>query len=532
MAPKANSLLKYVKLDRLGRLTYERKIPPRLRKFLGNKASIRRSLGVDSTDCRDPQVLTAYSKVHGEIDALITQAEGQLAGALDVIAGNTGTITPHLQTFPLSQRQIAGIAAQVLLNVRHAVEHQQSVGPELGRAIQSLAIKAVSGGTSSVLVADFAALARPVLDDLGIHPSQADMHRIGASLLAYMPTMIDDMKKLKHLDYSPPRLQEIAPPLPTRSVTWQDLFDGWALAAGGITEEDGFGVGKDRHRVYQTAIKEFQREITDQPPNEITIDQARSFVRWLQTKSGHASGTQRTKLLCLRNLLKIGIRDGVIEANPFQQFKITTPAGAIDQSGYRSFTRAELIQIFTVVNSEKHAHNRFIPWILITSGCRLAEALQLRTTDIKKTAAGIWFFDWRHEPTAKYPMLLKTKAENERMCPLHPMLIEAGVLKLDRRHEGRLFPNCTQHNAAHSKHFMKLLQRLGIWEKKKTCLHSFRNNAKEFWREAEIPLDYRNGLTGHQAIGAGEKHYGKLLNSMPDKLYAQLIKVDLSWMPL
>ena len=66
---------------------------------------------------------------------------------------------------------------------------------------------------------------------------------------------------------------------------------------------------------------------------------------------------------------------------------------------------------------------------------------------------------------------------------------------------------------------------------KKTCLHSFRNNAKQMWREAGIPIDYRNAITGHQAIGAGEQHYGKLLNDMPDQLNEQLIKVDLSWLP-
>ena len=50
-------------------------------------------------------------------------------------------------------------------------------------------------------------------------------------------------------------------------------------------------------------------------------------------------------------------------------------------------------------------------------------------------------------------------------------------------------------------------------------------------REAGIPIDYRNALTGHKAIGAGEQHYGKLLNDMPEQLSKQLIKVDLSWLP-
>ncbi len=102
--PRKNQLLRYLKLVRLGRLTYTRQIPQALRPFLGGKATIRRTLGVDSSDCSNPVVLSAYAVVHGEIDVLITQAKTQLTGALDVIAGNTGEITPHLETFPLLQR--------------------------------------------------------------------------------------------------------------------------------------------------------------------------------------------------------------------------------------------------------------------------------------------------------------------------------------------------------------------------------------------------------------------------------------------
>ena len=73
--PRTNQLLRYLKLDRLGRLTYTRQIPPSLRPFLGGKATICRTLGVDSSDCSNPVVLSAYAVVHGEIDGLITQAK-------------------------------------------------------------------------------------------------------------------------------------------------------------------------------------------------------------------------------------------------------------------------------------------------------------------------------------------------------------------------------------------------------------------------------------------------------------------------
>ena len=242
--------------------------------------------------------------MHGEIDALITQAKAQLTGALDVIAGNTGAIPPQLETFPLSQRAIAGIAGQCWLNILHAVEHQQNVSPELSRAVVGLAIKAQTQGNAAISVADFSAMARPILNDLGISPSPGDMERIGAALLGYFPQKQADMQKLQQMDFSPPRLQEIPPPQPTRSVTWEQLFEGWQLSTGGTIEDHGYGVSIKRQVPYRMAISEFQREISNDPIDRISIEQARAWVRWLQTKSGFASGTQRTKLLCLRNLCK------------------------------------------------------------------------------------------------------------------------------------------------------------------------------------------------------------------------------------
>ncbi len=126
-----------------------------------------------------------------------------------------------------------------------------------------------------------------------------------------------DMRKLQQMDYSPPGLQEIAPPLPTRAVTWEQLFEGWVLSTGGVTEDVGYGVSKKRQGPYQTAIREFRQAITDDSPDRVTIEQARAWIRWLQTDSGYALGTQRVKLLCLSNKGKIGVRDGVISVNPF-----------------------------------------------------------------------------------------------------------------------------------------------------------------------------------------------------------------------
>ena len=443
---------------------------------------------------------------------------------------DAAVIRANQERFPLSKRDVAGIAGQVLLDIRAAVSEQQMMSDRYAQALVALAIKTKQQGISGISLADMAVIARPVLNQLDIDPSAADMERIGEALLEYLPVMQADMAKLAHLDYSPPRLAEVAPAAPRRQTSWRDLFNAWVQSTGGVLETDGYGVSQERQQPYQVAIAEFQKNLSTEPPSALTITDARAYVGWLEQHSDLAPRTQQGRLTCIKNLLKIGVQKGLVDANPFAELTISTPAGLSDELGYRAFTKEELIAIFETQKTETSLHYRLVPYVLIATGCRLSEALQLRTTDIKKTDAGIWYIDWRHEPTAELPMLLKTKAKNNRCCPMHPLLVEAGLSELASKKTVRVFRDAPS-STAFSQWFKKKLVELEMWEKKKTVLHSLRGSARDLWREAGLPQDYRNALTGHQSKEVGESSYGQGLSQMPDVVYKQLIKVDLAWLP-
>ena len=519
-----------MKSDRLGRLTYFRQIPAELRPYLGGRASIRRSLGTDATDIASAPVLAAYSRVHSEVEALITRARQQQAHGSALMTVDTEVIRPDLEQFPLSKRDVAGIAGQVLLDVRNAMANQASVSVEYTQSLIALAMKAKSVGISGISVADFAVIARPALNSLGISPSPADMQDLGTVLLGYFPIIQADMGKLADMDYSPPRLAEVAPPMPKRQATWRDLFDAWLISTGGVLERDGYGVHSDRQGPYLTAIAEFTEHITDVSPTSVTSEQAQEYLRWLQEESGKSVRTQQGRLTCIRNLLRIGVSKGLISSNPFDAVVLKTPAGIEDSKGYRPFTKSELKVIFKAINEETAVQRQLMPWILLCTGCRLAEAFQLRTKDIKRTDAGVWYIDWVHEPLDQYPMFLKTKAKNNRQCPIHLRLIEQGFLKLPRKKEGLLLPGPSYSSATWSQWFTRLLRQLGIYEKRKTSLHSLRGTAKDLQREAGISMDVRHALTGHSSKDVGESSYGKGLRLMPDVLAKELAKVDLSFL--
>lgn len=530
VSPRKNPLLPFVKTDQGGKLTYIRKIPPDLRPFLGNKGTIRRTLGTNSTDVTSTSVLAAYAAVHSKVDALINEAKQKASDSSALITTDAALVRPGKERFPLSKRDIAGIAGQVLLDIREAVANQQPMSDEYGRAVVSLAIKAKTEGISVISLADMAVLARPVLNQLDIDPSPADMEQIGQALLAYIPVMQGDMAKLAQMNFSSPRLAEVAPPTPKRQTSWRDLFKAWFQSTGGVLETDGYGVSQERQRPYQVAIKEFEANLSSNPPSALTIGDARAYVSWLEQNSGLSPRSQQARLICMKNLLKIGVQRGLVDANPFAELAINTPAGLNDEQGYRPFTKEELITIFKTLKRETALHYRLVPYILLATGCRLSEAVQLRTTDLKQSEAGLWFIDWKHEPTAQLPMLLKTKAKNNRCCPMHKLLVEAGLPRHQSEEAARVFPDAPT-TTAFSQWFKKKLVGLGMWEKKKTVLHSIRGSARDLWREAGIPQDYRNALTGHASREVGESYYGQGLSQMPDAVYKQLAKVDFSWLP-
>lgn len=97
-------------------------------------------------------------------------------------------------------------------------------------------------------------------------------------------------------------------------------------------------------------------------------------------------------------------------------------------------------EVFTSRKMDK-AWKYWLPLMGLCTGARLGELCQLRLPDIKQDeSSGVWFLDINDEEEGKR---LKTAAAS-RWVPLHPALIELGLLKrlemLRKRKETYLFP--------------------------------------------------------------------------------------------
>lgn len=526
--PRKSRLLPYLRESKSGRLEFVRRVPPELQKYLGDRRYLTRVLPVDSTNVRDRAVIRAWTAVNGEIEAELAQAKEQYA------RDNAPTPEPT----PLSPRDAAGIAAEPWRQLLQAGE-QGRITADMEELLANVVLTAFAGLPEPGQPADKAAIETAkaaitermvgkTLDKLQIQPDSQAMQQIQQRLLGYARMIGADVEKREAGDFSDADIQTKAPALPKAQLTFDRLLEAWLADVGGITERDGIGVSEERVSAYRRTIEDLIAVTGCHFPAEVGIEEARQYFEHLQSSSW-AIATRQKRLGTINNLYSLSVRLGLLDVNPFSEFKLKIPKGT-RTSNYRPFTRDELIAIFSRIKEMPSNERKIVPLILLMTGARLSDVVYLRHTDVKRTEAGIYYFDFKHEPQHKYPRLLKGGESDERHTPLHPLLIEREFLKMIKpRQFGYLFS--VRDNDLISAWFQRILVRLGIYEKRVTVLHSLRGTAIDAWRSARLPEDVRRALTAHSSRDVQERVYGQGLEQMPDVLFKELSKVDWSWLP-
>ncbi len=528
--PRKSSLLPYLQVNRVGRLSYVRRVPQHLRQFVGNRSVIRRTLGVTSTDCTTAGVIKAWTAVNAEVEALLTGAKAEKAGAL----GRKPEVTT------LSPRDTAAIAAEPWRQLLNAGDNGE-ITPGMEQMLAEVVLMALQVASQAGQQGDIEQLKQgkaaitqrllaETLNKLQIQPDLQAMEQIQQRLLGYVPMLGADLQKREAGDFSPGHIESKPPPLPKRKVTWEQLVEQYRLSVGGTIETVGQGVTEGRVQDYEVAIKEIIQSTGKSFPDELTTDHIRDYVNDLMGGT-LAVKTQQKKLTIINNLYKIGVQYGLLTFNPVQDIKIKRPKGS-KQNTYRSFTKEELVRIFKLMRQVSNVHRQWVAEALLCSGGRSAEIVCLRHSDIRKTKAGVYFFHFKHDPQGKHPTSLKGGADTERMTPLHQRLIDRGFVKqLVNNSEGYITPYSTLTSGWTHWFSDQLLKPLGIYVKGETGLHSLRNTAIDLWREAGVDQEFRRAFVAHAAVDVQDKVYGQGLKNMPDVLNKEMKKVDLDWLP-
>jgi integrase len=209
--------------------------------------------------------------------------------------------------------------------------------------------------------------------------------------------------------------------------------------------------------------------------------------------AGYAHKTIRSSVSAVASMLDHFEQWGFLKISPFVNLKLSN-YGTASQS-YLPLERQELHQLF---KQDMDVQERLLLSILITTGMRLDEAALL-TWERVKEIDGIRFFSLIQSGSEE---VIVKNSQSRRLVALPDCLI------LPERATGRLFDykldkDGKAENAA-SRALMKAVRR--VTTDKLKAVHSLRGNLKDLLRDAGIPKEINDFITGHSQGGDAGKY--------------------------
>ena len=207
--------------------------------------------------------------------------------------------------------------------------------------------------------------------------------------------------------------------------------------------------------------------------------------------------------------------------NPF--FRVSVKCDKSRRNARQRFTSTDLTTLFNGPIWTQHKYNNtyeyWLPLLLLFTGARIAEILQLENKDIRQTdGTKIWYISVNDTPTDHEEDIwkivdksLKTLS-SERCFPIHPKLLELGFLDFCNALPGnRLFDYKLvgdTFSRAPSRRFNEfILERAGVKTPKKV-LYSFRHTTLDILKQNLVHMEIRSQLAGHATRSTTGDIYG------------------------
>lgn len=293
-----------------------------------------------------------------------------------------------------------------------------------------------------------------------------------------------------------------APPKPVSRVTWDRLLDIW---------RSEFPRRANTQVAYEAALRLFQG-FCDKSPEEVSREDVLAFRDFLSTTKRLAPGTVANKIGFVGTLINSGRNHAelarYLTQNPFENIRVKRPMRGESGGKRLPFSDNDLKAIFgaDIYTEGKRPRGgageaaAWIPALAYLTGMRLEEIASLRTNQFYRDAEG-------------QPYLETTDGKNlnsiDRQVPIHPALVEAGLLDFVNSRKGRLFPlvKCSNEIAskAYSQWFGRHLSSLGITSGAKV-FHSFRHLFKDLCRNAGLDDSTIDQICGHEPGTVGGRY--------------------------
>lgn len=284
---------------------------------------------------------------------------------------------------------------------------------------------------------------------------------------------------------------------------------------------------------YRVSVRLFSEIIGNSRVGDISYDDAETFrdaIIRLPTSHGKgrhvhaleairvadANGVQRMKMktakrhnTALNRYWDWLVYKGLLPRGPSPFTGHKFPGAKSSKKDRDAWTAEHLERIFRSADFLAHSRDsaeHWVPLISLHSGMRLEEICRLRPDDDIQRINGINCFDIQKHPDGWDP---KTEA-GERKVPIHPWLVEHGLLELveRRRRESaeRLFPDLPLQGkklgAKFSRDFSRFKIAMGFGLK--LVFHSFRHTFRTELESTAHKDSHINAIMGHEGEHRGE----------------------------
>ncbi len=378
------------------------------------------------------------------------------------------------------------------------------------------------GASSESRIQWFSPSACKLLDEEGLSADQASFDRLIVELHSAAVQWAEQQLKRSKGDYSPdPQASRFPAPSTTsyatdtavEGISLSDLFELW--------KRDHLAEGKSTRTVsdFQQKLGSFIAFLGHETAQRVTAKNVAEWCEDLRHNQGLGARTVSDKYLAaLKAVFRVGVSKFKIASDPTANVKIKYNKKPQRERSL-GFTDAEALTILSESLREPSAlggmakHNklaiRWGPWICAYTGARVGEIMQLRRSDLIEES-GIPCL--RNTPEAG-----STKNGNYRIVPVHPHLIDLGLLTfIEEQPDGPLFYTPKRSGDDPVVRAGNTAKKIGAWVRETAGVtdsriwpnHAWRHRFKTIARDVGMPPEYMDVLQGHED-GRSTASYGE-----------------------
>ncbi|MGI3901388.1 MAG: hypothetical protein ACRYGP_22170 [Janthinobacterium lividum] len=282
-------------------------------------------------------------------------------------------------------------------------------------------------------------------------------------------------------------------------------------------------------RLWGPIIDKFDNFLMSKDVSSITRNDCIGWKDQLLRDGLSANNIKESYLKVASVIVGYAHRNNLVSINPLKEAIIKLPQSS--KTDYAPYTDADISIILNAASEFEFAHRfRWISWILVGTGARVAEITQLGADQIIQEN-GIWLFNIRSSSDGGS---VKTKQSN-RKIPIHSHLLSNGFIEYIATKHGPLFYR-PKGIAVASKHpsssvasvhgeWIKSLAERGIDFTGKRANHSIR----KWFSTHQLELDVKESITariqGHKIPGERNTYIGK---DMTLAMQAAIERMDLN----